>query len=93
MLLNDESFLRLTEGELFKEKALRYKNNLRYLDLLVKNGDGSYTVIDYKSAMNFSDKHLKQVRYYVNAVREITDAKVSGYICYILEDEIRVVQV
>ena len=93
MLVKDESFLRLTKGELFKEKALRYKNNLRYLDLLVKNCDGSYSVIDYKSAMNFSDKHLKQVRYYVKAVREITGSEVRGYICYILEDEIRVVQV
>jgi len=92
-LLNDENFLSLTDGELFKEKALRFKNNLRYLDLLVKKEDGSYVIVDYKSAMNFSDKHLKQVRYYVNAVRVITNAEVKGYICYLLEKETKVVPV
>jgi len=93
-LVQHEQFLKLTDGELFKEKALRFKNNLRYLDLLVKNEDGSYTIIDYKSSLNFSDKHLTQVRYYVNAVKAITgEQRVSGHLCYILEDGVRLVQV
>jgi len=93
-LVQNEQFLALTQGELFKEKALRFKNNLRYLDLLVKNEDGSYTIIDYKSSLNFSDKHLTQVRYYVNAVKAITGKqRVDGYLCYMLEDGVRLVQV
>ncbi|WP_297430888.1 3'-5' exonuclease, partial [Sulfurimonas sp.] len=93
-LVQNEQFLALRDGEVFKEKALRFKNNLRYLDLLVKNEDGSYTIIDYKSSLNFSDKHLTQVRYYVNAVKAITgEQKVSGYLCYLLEDGVRLVQV
>ena len=92
-LLQNKQFLALTDGELFKEKALRFKNNLRYLDLLVKNKDGSYYIIDYKSSLNFNDKHIAQVSYYINAVSEITRQKVNGYLCYILEDEIKLVQV
>ena len=93
-LVQNEQFLALSDGEVFKEKALRFKNNLRYLDLLVKNEDGSYTIIDYKSSLNFSDKHLTQVRYYVNAVKAITgEQRVSGHLCYILEDGVRLVQV
>jgi len=93
-LVQNEQFLALIDGEIFKEKALRFKNNLRYLDLLVKNKDGSYTIIDYKSSLNFSDKHLTQVRYYVNAVKAITsEQRVGGHLCYILEDGVKLVQV
>ncbi|SFV71050.1 Helicase [hydrothermal vent metagenome] len=93
-LVQNEQFLALTNGKIFKEKALRFKNNLRYLDLLVKKEDGSYSIIDYKSSFNFSEKHLAQVRYYVNAVKAITgEQSVSGYLCYIVEDGIKFVKV
>ena len=92
-LLSNQEFLRLTDGECYKEKALRYKNNLRYLDLLVKHKDGTWNILDYKSSLRYAEHHLKQVRYYVNAVQEITGEVVKGYICYILEDEIKIVQV
>jgi len=83
----------LTKGECFKEKALRYKNNLRYVDLLVECEDGSFNVIDYKSSFAFSEHHLKQVRYYVKAIREISGKSVQGFICYLLADEIKIVEV
>ncbi|QOP46500.1 RecB-like helicase [Sulfurimonas paralvinellae] len=93
-LLQHSEFLNLIkEGRYYKEKALRYKNNLRYLDLLVQKEDGSFIVIDYKSAMNFQDKHRKQVNYYKEAVRNITNAEVEGYLCYLLEDSIEIVAV
>jgi exodeoxyribonuclease V beta subunit len=93
-LLGEQKFLSLLEGgRYFKEKALRYKNNLRYLDLLIEKEDGSYIVVDYKSSMNFSDKHLAQVRYYTQAVREITTKKVEGYLCYLLEDSTKFIKV
>jgi len=80
-------------GERYREKALRYKNNLRYIDLLVKREDNSYNVIDYKSSLAFSEHHLKQVRYYVKAIKEITGEMVEGFICYLLADEIKVIKV
>ncbi|MBL6974015.1 MAG: hypothetical protein ISR67_06505, partial [Sulfurimonas sp.] len=81
-------------GEVYKEQAIRYKKNLRYIDLLVKSDeDAVWNVIDYKSSLAYSEHHLKQVRYYNKAVSEITGEKVQGYICYLLEDEVRLVQV
>jgi len=82
---------RLLSGVHYKEKALRYKNNLRYVDLLVAHEDESFTVIDYKSSFSFSEHHLKQVRYYVNAIEEISGKNVKGFICYLLADEVKVV--
>ncbi|WP_457744127.1 RecB-like helicase [Sulfurimonas sp.] len=93
-LVQNEQFLSLVNGKIYKEKGLRYKNNLRYLDLLVEKEDGGFVIVDYKSSMNYSEKHLKQVRYYVNAVKEITSgAQVQGYLCYLLEDEIKLLSV
>jgi exodeoxyribonuclease V beta subunit len=92
-VVDSQEFLNLTDGVCYREKALRYKNNLRYLDLLVQKTDGSYNVVDYKSSMKYSEHHLKQVRYYIKAVQEITGNAVSGYICYILEDDLKVIKV
>jgi len=94
MLLRDKEFQNLTEGICYSEKAIRHNNNLRYIDLLVKSSlEDKYNIIDYKSSYAYSSHHLKQVRYYVNAVREITNKSVSGYICYLLENEIKIVKV
>jgi len=92
-LVDSQEFIDLTNGVCYREKALRYKNNLRYLDLLVKKPDGSYNIVDYKSSMKYTEHHLKQVRYYVKAVKEITGKVVFGSICYLLEDEVKIVQV
>jgi len=81
----------LVNGRCYKEKALRYKKQLRYIDLLVHNEDGSYSVIDYKSSMAFSEHHLKQVRSYVKAIKEISGEDVKGFICYLLADEVKLV--
>jgi exodeoxyribonuclease V beta subunit len=86
-------FLELSQGKSYKEKALKFKNNLRYIDLLVEHDDGSWTIFDYKSSMSYSQHHHKQVNFYINAVKQITGAKVDGYICYLLEDEIRLIEV
>jgi len=97
MLVLNEEFLALTEGECYKEKALRYKKNLRYLDLLVhKKEEDAYVVIDYKSARNSEEAHHKQVASYVHAVKTITKSQnVRGYICYLLnkKEGVQLVQV
>ncbi len=92
-LLNSREFMRLSNGECYREKAIRYKNNLRYIDLLVKRSDGGWNVIDYKSSLAYSEHHLKQVRYYLHAIKEITGDEVDGYICYLLENEIKIVKI
>lgn len=92
-LLCDEKFLTLSDGDCYKEKAIRYKNNLRYIDLLVRKKDNTWNVIDYKSSISYGEHHLKQVGFYINAIKEITKNQVDGYICYLLKDEIKLVRV
>ncbi len=102
MLLHSPEFAALIDGECYREKAIRYKNNLRYIDLLVNSqakqdalslfSEGMWNVIDYKSSIAYSKHHLKQLQYYVKAIEEITGDKVEGYICYILEDEVKIVK-
>ncbi|MCD6172357.1 MAG: RecB-like helicase, partial [Sulfurimonas sp.] len=92
MLLNSKEFQALIVGECYKEKAIRYKNNLRYIDLLTNNL-GMWNIVDYKSSIAYSKHHIKQVNYYKKAVSEITADKVDGYICYLLEKEIKIVKI
>jgi ATP-dependent exoDNAse (exonuclease V) beta subunit len=91
MLLKDRKFLELIEGTAYKEKALRYNNNLRYIDLLIHKPEDNYIVIDYKSSISYAQDHKKQVEYYVDAIKNITHKKTQGYICYLLENEIKIV--
>jgi exodeoxyribonuclease V beta subunit len=93
MLLENEEFLSLASGNCYKEKALRYKDNLRYIDLLVEKDDGSWIVIDYKSSTAFAQEHYNQVSYYISAIKEITGQRVEGYICYLLEKEVKIVKI
>lgn len=92
-LIDNDEFKNLTSGECYREKALRYKDNLRYIDLLVNSDSGCWNVIDYKSSLSHSDHHIKQVNYYVKAIKEITGEEVNGYICYLLKDEVKLVKV
>ncbi|MFA5234127.1 MAG: RecB-like helicase [Sulfurimonas sp.] len=92
LLLQNEEFISLVSGECYREKALRYKKNLKYIDLLVK-GENIWRVIDYKSALSHSAEHFAQVTFYVNAIREITGDEVSGHICYLLKDDLKIVHI
>jgi exodeoxyribonuclease V beta subunit len=103
-LLYDTAFRELIQGECYREKAIKYKNNLRYIDLLVKcetpNADKHslfaqeiWNVIDYKSSLSYAKEHEKQVKYYINAIEEITGDEVRGYICYLLQDKIKIVKI
>jgi len=92
LLLQNGEFISLVSGECYREKALRYKRNLKYIDLLVK-GEDAWNVIDYKSALSHSAEHFAQVGFYVNAIREITGDEVSGYVCYLLTDVIKIVKI
>jgi len=91
--INSADVAPLIDGKCYREKALRYKDSLRYVDLLVEKEDGSFNIVDYKSSIAYSEHHLKQVRFYVKAIREITGKEVRGYICYLLADETKLVEV
>ncbi|MEN4053522.1 MULTISPECIES: RecB-like helicase [Sulfurimonas] len=93
-LLEHREFLSLLENATYKkEKPLRYKKSLRYIDLLIAKEDRSYIVVDYKSSYKAHEEYKKQVYSYVHAVKSITGAKVEGYLCYLLEDTVRLVKV
>ncbi|MBS4067123.1 MAG: RecB-like helicase [Sulfurimonas sp.] len=92
ILLQNKEFLALVNGECYREKAIRYKNNLRYIDLLVKNGS-KWNVIDYKSSISYQRENINQVNYYVKAIKEITGDEVHGYICYLKESDIKIVKI
>ncbi|MFH1949587.1 MAG: RecB-like helicase [Pseudomonadota bacterium] len=103
-LLEETAFRELIQGECYREKAIKYKNNLRYIDLLVKSDSSdtdkyslfsqqNWNVIDYKSSLSYAKEHEKQVKYYINAVQEITGDAVKGYICYLLQDTIKIVKI
>jgi len=91
MLLENDDFLNLIDGECYKEKAIRYKDNLRYIDLLVSS-KGVWRVIDYKSSEYAHSEHVKQVNFYTKAIKEITSEKVEGYLCYILKENIKIIK-
>lgn len=103
-LIHDSAFKELIKGECYREKAIKYKNNLRYIDLLVKSESSmsdkqslfcheQWNVIDYKSSLSYAGEHHKQVKYYINAIEEITGDEVRGYICYLLHEQIKIVEV
>ncbi|MDX1295980.1 MAG: RecB-like helicase, partial [Sulfurimonadaceae bacterium] len=92
MLLQNPEFALLCEGRLHKEQPLTYKGELRYIDLLVEKED-RWVIIDYKSSMAHSESHLKQVGFYKKAVGQITGTAVEGYLCYLLEGGLKIVEV
>lgn len=92
LLLKNSQFLDLVRGECYREKALRYKNNLRYIDLLVKQ-DKKWNIIDYKSSTLSIQDNLNQVSYYIKALKEITGDEVDGYLCYLQNNGVKIVKV
>ncbi len=60
------------------------------IDLFYENGDGTYTVVDFKTDRAFGDgaektlidRHKEQLMYYKRAVEEMTGAKVSSTLIY-----------
>jgi len=91
-LVNDARFKQLSAGVITKERAISYKGELRYIDLLVQQENG-WVIMDYKSAKGHSEQYHKQVGFYKQAVASITAGAVSGYLVYMLEEECEIVEV
>lgn len=84
-LINDATFLRLTQGNRYKEQMIRFKGNIGVIDLLVR-GENGWRIIDYKSGREEEAKHRDQVSRYCEAIRSSTGEETEGYLCYLLED-------
>ena len=91
-LIDHEPFRELCRGRLWRERAVAYGGELRYLDLLVEKETMS-VIVDYKSSLYGSEEHLRQVAFYKKAVAAITGKPVQGWLCYLLEDGPRLVEV
>ncbi|MEA3522216.1 MAG: RecB-like helicase [Campylobacterota bacterium] len=91
-VIKDREFRELTKGDIYKEQALSFEGELRYLDLLIKH-DNHWVIIDYKSSSAHSDEHHQQLEFYKKALREITGDSVEGYLCYLLEETVKIVAV
>ena len=91
-LLKSEQFSQLSRGNISRECAISYRGKLRYIDLLIQKKDG-WVIVDYKSARGHSEAYGKQVSFYKQAIADITNDKVSGYLIYLLEDGCEIVEV
>ena len=91
-LLKNKNFLDLVSGKIHKELPLSFDGEIKQVDLLVEK-DNHYVVIDYKSSDFVQNKHIKQVSHYKKALENILDKRVEGYVCYIRDDEVELVEV
>ena len=90
-LLKDEKFMLLVkDGKLYKEQPIVFNGERKQIDLLVEKDD-EVVVIDYKSSLHVSDSHLAQIGLYKKAMNKISNKKVSAYLVYLREEEIKIV--
>ncbi|MDD2828020.1 MAG: RecB-like helicase [Sulfuricurvum sp.] len=87
-LVSNETFKRLTRGKHYKEQRFFFKEQMRVIDLLVEDEAGHWVVIDYKSGSEKSGEHEAQVRGYMEAVKALSGGEVSGYLCYLSENDV-----
>jgi len=92
MLINSPAFRDLLGDKHYKEKAIKHNNNLKYIDLLVSE-QNRFRIIDYKSSTTHMDKHIKQVKYYTKAIKDITGKEAKGYLCYMLKEKILIKEI
>ena len=82
-LIKNHAFLALIEGAVvYKEQPLMYQKERKQIDLLLEFQD-KIVVIDYKSSKKQSAKHHAQIRLYQEALFQIYNLPVEGYICYL----------
>jgi exodeoxyribonuclease V beta subunit len=93
LLFENKMFLSLIkDAKLYKEQGIKYKNNIYYIDLLIKK-ENEYIIIDYKTGLNYHDKNVSQVKKYTKIISKLTSTKTKGYLCYILNDKIEFIEV
>ena len=94
MLINNTQFKSLVSSNTyFKEQSLIYNDELKILDLLIKDED-KYIVIDYKTTKEKLPSHNKQVSFYKSAIANITSSKaIEGYVVYLQNEGIQIISI
>jgi len=94
LLINDQEFQSLINQSTFtKEQALKYNDEMKIIDLLVKK-DNNYLIFDYKTTQEEHNEHITQVGFYKKAINEISKGmNVSGYILYLQKDKVLIKKV
>jgi len=90
LMLKEQQFISLLSDTMYKEQPLSFHGNIYYLDLLIEDQD-SFRIIDYKSSKHYFNKHIEQVNNYIRAMKEITNKRVDGFLCYLLGDRCEIV--
>ena len=92
-LLENKKFINIVSfKKLYKELPVVYGGELKQIDLLVED-ENSAIIIDYKTSNDIKNEHLKQVSNYMHIIKEIKGKDVKGYLCYLRENEIKLVKV
>jgi exodeoxyribonuclease V beta subunit len=91
MLLENKLFLSLVDGgRFYKEQPLVFNGERKQIDLLIEKDD-EIIVVDYKSSALLHDSHLAQIGVYKKAMMSIYDKKVSCYLVYLRDEEIKLI--
>lgn len=90
MLIGNKEFLSLTSGaKLYKEQPIVFNGERKQIDLLIEKDD-KVIVVDYKTSLHVNDSHLAQIGLYEKALSKISDKKVSAYLVYLREKEVKI---
>jgi len=93
MLLKNPQFTTLLHNKkLLKELPISYQKQIYQIDLLLEDAQ-EMIVIDYKSSKKFHYHHKKQVATYCKAISTLSNKKTKGYLIYLLENTIELVEV
>ncbi|NPA81354.1 MAG: RecB-like helicase [Epsilonproteobacteria bacterium] len=91
-VLDNSSFLNLVNGKRRKEQAVSYGNKLYRIDLLVERDD-DWIVIDYKTSESPRSEHKEQMNIYKNIIAKIVKKPVKGYLLYLKEEDIELLEI
>ena len=90
--LTHKEFLSLLEGKIRKEQPVVYDNEIKRIDLLIEK-EKEWIIIDYKSSKENRSEHQKQVKYYKSILRNIFKMPVKGYLFYLKEESMELIEV
>ncbi|WP_348518751.1 RecB-like helicase [Campylobacter sp. CCS1377] len=93
MLLQNDDFSKLIANkQLLKEQDFSFNGEIKRVDLLALD-EKSACVLDYKTSLLMQTKHIEQVKFYKDSLREILKKETSAFLVYCLEDEIKIQEV
>ncbi len=93
ILIRNSKFVDLIKGgELTKEQALLFDDELKVIDLLIEKED-KFIVVDYKTTSQKDKSHDLQVKNYVRYVSNISNKTTIGYMVYLRKDEIEICEI